>query len=131
MEKKEKTNIRRMINAELKKNFINHPLLEECYGHGEGGLKRSYINSVSCSITYYLLKGHCKIAPEFDYHYIEYEGEQYPDPQKPYYGKYAIDPTEPETLDKIAQILMVAFEEKKENVTDAAKTVIDIITKAL
>ena len=131
MEKIEKARIRCMILTELQRIFLGHPLLEQAYAY-ETGLKRSYISSVSCSITYYLLKGHCKIAPEFDYHYIEYEGETYPDPEKLYYGKYALDPTKPETLDEIAEILMFAFyEEKKENVMDAAKTVIETITKTL
>lgn len=130
MEKIEKARIRCMILTELQRIFLGHPLLEQAYAY-ETGLKRSYINSVSCSITYYLLKGRCRIAPEFDYHYIEHEGETYPDPEKLYYGKYALDPTKPEALDKIAEILMVAFEEKKENVMEAAKKVIERITKTL
>ena len=131
MEKKEKTNIRRMINAELKKNFINHPLLEKCYGRGEDSFKRSYINSVSCSITYFLLKGRCVIAPEFDYRYIASEGEKCPDPETLHYDKYAVDPYAPNTLEKIAKILMTAFEESRENVIDAAKAVIARITETL
>lgn len=130
MEKIEKARIRRRIATALNKIFLNHPILTEAYGD-EIPFKKSYINSVSCSITYYFLKGRYIIAPEFDYHYIEYEGETYPDPEKLYYGKYALDPTKPVILDEIAEILMVAFEEKKENVMDAAKTVIETITKTL
>ena len=119
-----------MIRTELQRIFLGHPLLEQAYAY-DTGLKRSYINSVSCSITYFLLKGRCKIAPEFDYHYIEHEGERYPDLENLYYGKYALDPTKPETLDGIAEILMVAFEERKENVMDAANKVTERITKTL
>ena len=131
MEKKEKTKIRRMINAVLKNNFINHPLLVECYGPGEDSFKRSYINSVSCSITYFLLKGRCVIAPEYDYRNIESEGEKYPDPQTLYYDKYALDPYTPKTLESIAEILMAAFKENRENVIDATKAVIARITETL
>ena len=131
MEKKEKTKIRRMINAVLKKNFINHPWLEECYGRGDCGLKRSFINSVSCSITYYLLKGRCVVAPGFDYPYIASEGEKYPDPETLYYDKYAVDPYAPKTLEKIAIILMKAFDESRENVIDAAKSVVEKNTETL
>lgn len=81
MEKIEKARIRRRIATALNKIFLNHPILTETYGD-EIPFKKSYINSVSCSITNYLLKGRCRIAPEFDYHYIEQAAEAYPEPME-------------------------------------------------
>lgn len=130
MEKIEKARIRRRIATALNKIFLNHPILTEAYGD-EIPFKKSYINSVSCSITNYLLKGRCRIAPEFDYHYIEQAAEAYPEPKQKYQGQFAVDLYSQQTLDSITDILQKAFFESKDNVTEAAKTVIETITKTL
>ncbi len=126
MDKKEQHRLRRIICNVLKKDLLDHPLLEEMYG-AETPFKREYINSVSCSIAYYLLKGQCKIAPEFDYHYIEHFSEQYPDPEVLYYDKYALDPDAPATIDKIADIIAEAFYDERENVIGTAQKIISRI----
>ena len=130
MEKNEKARIRCRIATALNKIFLTHPILTEAY-RDETPFKKSYINSVSCSITNFLLKGRCKIAPEFDYHYIEKAAEEYPEPTQLYQGKFAVDLYSPKTLDYIITILETAFYESRENVTEAAKTVIDVIAKSL
>ena len=130
MEKKEKARIRRKIATVLNKTFLTHPILEEAYGD-EMPFKKKYINSVSCSITNYLLKGRCRIAPEYDYHYIEQAAEAYPEPEQKYQGQFAVDLYSQQTLDSITEILQKAFFESKDNVTEAAKTVIETITKTI
>ena len=130
MEKIEKARIRRRIATALNKIFLNHPILTQAYGD-EIPFKKSYINSVSCSITNYLLKGRCIIAPEFDYHYIEQAAEAYPEPKQKYQGQFAVDLYSQQTLDSITDILQKAFFESKDNVIEAAKTVIETITKSL
>ena len=118
------------IATALNKIFLNHPILTEAYGD-ETPLKKSYIRSVSCSITNFLLKGRCRVAPEFDYHYIEQAAEAYPEPEQKYQGQFAVDLYSQRTLDKITEILQKAFFESKDNVTEAAKTVIETITKTI
>lgn len=130
METIEKARIRRRIATELNKFFLSHPILTEAYGD-ETQFKKSYINSVSCSITNYLLKGRCIIAPEFDYHYIEQAAAAYSEPKQKYHGQYAVDLYSQQTLDSITNILQRAFFESKDNVTEVAKTVIETITKTL
>ena len=130
METIEKARIRCRIATELNKIFLSHPILTEAYGD-ETPFKKSYIMSVSCSITNYLLKGRCRIAPEFDYHYIEQAAAAYPEPKQKYHGQYAVDLYSQQTLDSITNILQKAFFESKDNVTEAAKKVIETITKSL
>lgn len=130
MEAIEKTLIRRKIAAVLNKNFLIHPILTEAYGEVMS-FKKSYINSVSCSITNYLVKGHCIIAPEYDYHYIEKAAKDYPDPKQLYQNQFVVDLYSTKTLDTIINILKRAFSESRDNVAEAAKAVIDVITKSL
>ena len=130
MEKIEKARIRCRIATALNKIFLTHPILTEAYG-SETPFKKSYIMSVSCSITYYLLKGRCRIAPEYDYHYIEQAAEAYPEPMQKYQGQFAINLYSQQTLDSITDILQKAFFESKDNVTEAAKTVVETISKSL
>lgn len=130
MEKKEKARMRCRIATALNKILLNHPILTEAYGD-ETPFKKSYIRSVSCSITNFLLKGRCQVAPEFDYHYIEQAAEAYPEPEQKYQGQFAVDLYSQRTLDKITEILQKAFFESKDNVTEAAKTVIETITKTI
>lgn len=130
METIEKARIRCRITTALNKIFLTHHILTEAYGE-ETPFKKSYINSVSCSITNYLLKGRCRIAPEYDYHYIEQAAEAYPEPEQKYQGQFAVDLYSQQTLDSITNILQKAFFESKDNVAEAAKKVIETITKTI
>ena len=130
METIEKARIRCRIATALNKIFLTHPILTEAYGN-ETPFKKSYIMSISCSITNYLLKGRCRIAPEYDYHYIEQAAEAYPEPEQKYQGLFAVDLYSQKTLESITSILEKAFFEIKDNVAEAAKTVIETITKSL
>lgn len=130
METIEKARIRCRIATELNKTFLSHPILTEAYGD-QMPFKKSYINSVSCSITNYLLKGRCRIAPEFDYHYIEQAADAYPEPKQKYQGQFAVDLHSQKTLDAIIYILQKAFFETRDNVAEAARTVIEKITNSI
>ena len=129
MDKEEQLRIRRIICNVLKKNLLDHPTLRQAYGD-DTAFKREFINSVSCSIAYYLLKGACVIAPEFNYHYVEFKCEQYPSPEALYYNKFALDPCAPATIDAIADILADAFYDERANLIGAAQNVIAKIKTA-
>lgn len=73
----------------------------------------------------------CKIAPEFDCHYIEKAAEEYPAPKQVYQGRFAVDLYSPKTLDSVISILSISFSESRENVIDAATKVIETITNTI
>ena len=126
MDKKEMTKLRNAIAAELGKHCLKHPLLSRIYAN-ETAFKRRYIKSVSSSILVFLLKGRCKIAPEFSYKYIEYLAEEYPEPMDKYQGVFAVNLQTNETVEEVADILKTSFKDENYDFIDEATSVLTTI----